>query len=227
MHRKEKFYIKVISLRKKGFSYNEILNVVPIGHGTISRWCCGIELTEKQKNRIKDKKRSTPLIKNLIETSIKNKEQDKRWASGIIDKIKIDEEALLISGAMLYWAEGYNSAANQSAIFTNTNPEMIKIMLRFLRELLLVNNDKMKVMIRISEKGNIKKAEKYWSKITGLSMDRFQKPEILKLKENSKSLERFPNGICRLSVYDVTVRRKICHLIDLMKDKMSPHSSVG
>lgn len=227
MHRKEKSYIKAISLRKKGFSYNEIKEIVPVGHGTISRWCCGVELTEKQKNKIKNKKRNTPLIKNLIETSIRNKEQDKRWANRIGNKVKIDKDALLVAGAMLYWAEGYNSEKNQSAIFTNTNPEMVKIMMRFLRELLLVDNSKMKVMVRISEKGDIMKVEDYWSKVTGLSIDRFQKPEILKLKENSKSLERCPNGICRISVYDVTVRRKIYNLINLLKEKMSPHSSVG
>ncbi|HNY36051.1 MAG TPA: hypothetical protein PLD14_00760 [Candidatus Pacearchaeota archaeon] len=227
MHRKEKSYIKAISLRKKGFSYNEILDIVPVGHGTISRWCCDIELTEKQKNRIKDKQRNVPLIKNLIETSIKNKEQDRLWANKIFSKVNIDKNALLVSGAMLYWAEGYNSGTNQSAIFTNTNPEMVKIMMRFFREILLVDNSKMKVMVRIGEKGDVKRAENYWSKITGLSMDRFQKPEILKLKENSKSLERCPNGICRLSVYDVTVRRKIYNLISLMIEKMSPHSSVG
>ena len=227
MHRKEKSYIKAISLRKKGFSYNEIKEIVPVGHGTISRWCCDVELTEKQKNRIKDKKRNTPLIKKLIATSIKNKEQDRLWADRAFNELIIDENSLLISGAMLYWAEGYNSKTNQSAIFTNTNPDMVKIMLRFLRELLLVDNSKMKVMVRISEKGDIKRAEEHWSKITELTMDRFQKPEILKLKDNSKSLERFPNGICRLSIYDVTVRRKIYNLINLIKERMSPHSSVG
>lgn len=227
MHRKEKSYIKAVSLRKKGFSYNEIRKIVSVGSGTISRWCCDVKLTEKQKNRIKDKQRNTPLIKNLIETAVRNKKQDRCWANKASNKIKMDKEALLIAGSMLYWAEGYNSRMNQSAVFTNTDSDMIKIMIRFLRELLLVDNSKMKVMIRIGEKGDVKKAEDYWSKVTGISLDRFQRPELLKLKKDSKSLEKCPNGICRISVYDVTVRRKIHNLINLIKEKMSPHSSIG
>ena len=219
-------YDKAISLRKKGLSYNEILAIVPAGQGTISRWCHDIELTEKQKNRIKDKKRSTFLIKNSIESSLKNKEKDKIWAETAISKIKIDDSKLLLSGIMLYWAEGFNSDKSQNAVFTNTDSEMVKIMMRFFRNILLVDDLKMKVMVRIGERGNVNKAEKYWSKITGLPMGSFQKPEILKLKENSRSLERFPNGICRLSIYDVTVRRKISNCIRLIKDTTSPRSSM-
>ncbi len=225
MHRKEKSYIKAISLRKKGYSYNEILSVVPVGHGTISRWCCSIELTEKQKNRIKDKKRNTPLIRKSIKSSLKNKERDKAWAKKALSRIKMDNNDLLLSGVMLYWAEGYNSNKSQNAVFTNTDSAMVKIAMRFFRDILLVNEKRMKIMVRIGEKGNIKKAEKYWAKVTNLPINRFQKPEILKLKENSKSLEKYPNGICRVSIYDVTVRRKISNCIRLIKDKISPCSS--
>lgn len=227
MLRKKALYNKAILLRKKGLSYNEILAVVPVGHGTISRWCHDIELTETQKNRITDKKINNSFIRNLKELSIKNKEEDRRWADETVKKIKIDKDSLLIFGIMLYWAEGFNSDKGQNVVFTNTDPAMVKIMMRFFREIFLVDKSKMKVMVRIGEKGNAKKAEKYWSKVTDLPINRFQNPEILKLKENSKSLERYPNGMCRLSVYDVKVRRKISNCIGLIKDRISPRSSKG
>ncbi len=225
--RKEALRNKAVSLRRKGLSYGEILDVVRVGHGTISRWCSGIELTEKQKNRIRIKKRNTSLIKGLISKSIENKKEDRFWAERMANRISAGSDALLISGIMLYWAEGYNSEKNHSAVFTNTSPEMIKIMMRFLREILAVDNGKIKIMVRIDERGDIDKAQDYWSRIANIPLDRFQKPELLKLKEKSKSLERYPNGLCRVSVYDVTVRRKIDNLIRLMKVKMSPRSSVG
>lgn len=227
MLRKKVLHDEAISLRKKGLSYNEILSIVSVGHGTISRWCRDVELTEKQKDRIKEKIRNTPLIKSLRETSLKNKEEDRRWANNEIEKLKTDRDALLLSGIMLYWAEGYNSGKNGNAVFTNTDSEMIKMMIIFFRKILLVDESKMKIMVRIGEKGNVKRAEKYWSKITKLPTSRFQKPEILKLKDNSKSLEKYPNGICRLSIYDVTVRRKIDNCIQLIKDRISPRSSTG
>lgn len=227
MLRKKALHDKAISLRKKGLSYNEILGIVHVGHGTISRWCRNIELTEKQKNRIKEKQVNNSLIRNLKELSLKNKKNDKRWAVEEIKNFKMDRNELLFSGILLYWAEGFNSSTGQNAVFTNTDPEMVRIMMRFFREILFVDERKIRVMVRIGEKGNLEKAKNYWSEITGLPLGRFQNAEILKLKENSKSLERYPNGMCRVSVYDVTVRRKINNYIELLKDRIRPRSSTG
>lgn|GEM_PF-4218902 len=41
--------------------------------------------------------------------------------------------------------------------------------------------------------------------------------EILKTKNN-----KYPNGICRITVYDVSVRRKINNLLKLIKAKWAP-----
>jgi hypothetical protein len=219
MLRKKSLHDKAVSLRKEGFSYNEIKAIVPVGNGTISRWCRCVELTEKQVERIKDKKRDTPLIKNLREHSQKDKKDALLWAKKKIKPGKFKNNELLISGAMLYWAEGHNTDKNKSAIFTNTDAEMIKVIMRFFREIVMVSDNKIKVMVRISENGNIKQAEKYWSEIVGLSKERFQKPEILKINKNSTSLLKHPNGICRVSVYDVSARRKIQNAINLLKQK--------
>jgi hypothetical protein len=226
MLRKKDLHDKAILLRKRGFSYNEIRAVVSAGHGTIWRWCYRIELTQEQRERLRDKKRNTPLIKNLIERSKKDKEDSLIWADRKIKDLKTNkDDDLLIIGAMLYWAEGYNSDKNHSAIFTNTDAEMIKIMIRFFREIIGVSDNKMKVMVRLDKRGDIEKAKEYWANATNLSLERFQKPELLEMNEKSQSLSRHPNGICRLSVYDVSARRKIDNLINLLKQKMSPRSS--
>ena len=65
MVKKLDLYNRAIILRHKGFSYNEILKSVPVGNGTISRWCHDILLTEKQKERLIEKKEIHPLFVNL------------------------------------------------------------------------------------------------------------------------------------------------------------------
>ena len=225
MLRKKYLHDQAILLRREGLSYNEIKAIVPVGHGTISRWCCKIELTEKQEERIRDKKVNGKLIKDLKERAQKDRENSKKWADEKINKLILDKDHLLIVGAMLYWAEGYNSNKNCSAIFTNTDAEMVKVIMRFFREIIGVSDNKMKVMVRLDERGDIDKAKKYWANVTNLSLERFQNSEILKMNENSQSLLRHPNGICRLSVYDVSARRKVDNLISLLKQKMSPRSS--
>ncbi|MFA5013362.1 MAG: hypothetical protein WC520_02235, partial [Candidatus Paceibacterota bacterium] len=180
MSKGKELYNKAILLRKEGLSYNEIRDIVPAGHGTIWRWCSHIKLTKKQVERLRDKKRNTSLIKNVMEKAQKDKRDSLVWAEEKLKDSKINSN-LLISGAMLYWAEGYNSNSNLSAIFTNTDADMVKIMMRFFREIILVKDSKVKIMVRIAENGNVKEAEKYWSEVTNLSLERFQKPEILKV----------------------------------------------
>ena len=45
-------------LRRKGLSYKEILEQVPVSKSTISLWCRDIELTLEQKERLKAKRGS-------------------------------------------------------------------------------------------------------------------------------------------------------------------------
>jgi hypothetical protein len=219
MLRKKSLHDKAVSLRKEGLSYNEIRALVPAGHGTIWRWCADIKLTERQKERILDKQVNNKLIIRLKEGARIDKTETKKWAKDKFDALKLDYNILLISGVLLYWAEGYNSDKNRSAVFTNTDADMVRIMMRFFREILMVADDKIKIMVRIDKKGDIGKAELYWSKITNLLLERFQNPELLNMGKDSQSLFRHPNGICRVSVYDVSVRRKIDNLINLLKQK--------
>lgn len=212
MLRKPDLYDKAITLRYRGFSYNEILGVVPVAQGTISRWCCKIPLTDKQKERLLKKQRNTPLIRKLQRQAIQSKKEAEVWAKEKIGEfIQEREKLLLISGVLLYWAEGTNRG--KSLEFTNTDPEMIKIMMGFFRKILRVSENKFRLMVRISNKGNIGQAKKYWLKLTKLRRRNLRRPEILKLTPKSRSLKKHPYGICRIEVHDVSLFRKLLAII--------------
>ena len=219
MIRKKDLHKKVTSLRNKGFTYGEILQEVnfKVAKSTISCWCSKIELTKIQKSRIKEKQKNFKLIRYLTDKSIKDEKNSRYWAKQKIKLIpKNKYQYLLLSGIMLYWAEGYNSIG-KSAGFTNTNPEMIKLIMEFFRKVLKVKDGKIKAMVRIEKRNNVEKATSYWSNIIRLPISSFQKAEIFETKNN-----KYPNGMCRISVYDVSVRRKIDNLLKLIKFKCAP-----
>ena len=222
MIKKLELYKKAIALRQKGLSYQEILRHIPVGKGTISRWCREIPLTEKQKERLIEKKRNTPLIRRLKENLAQSKKEAKRWAKEkITNLINLDKETLLLlSGILLYWAEG--TRREKDVEFTNTDPKMIILMMEFFRKILKVPENKFKIMVRISEKGNVEKAEKFWLKITGVSKERFRGPELLKLNPKSKSLQKYPYGMCRIVISDVSLSRKMLALIQEFSKKFAP-----
>lgn len=47
---------KAINLRKRGFSYSEILEQIPVAKSTLSSWLHSIGLSKKQKQRLTEKK---------------------------------------------------------------------------------------------------------------------------------------------------------------------------
>lgn len=199
-------------------SYNEILRHVRVGNGTISRWCSGIVLTEKQAKRLLRKKRNTILIKTLRRRSLISKDTAKAWAREQIRKLKTGD-LLFVIGIVFYWAEGSKLNENRGGYrgveMTNTDPRVIKIMMRFFKEVLDVPKSKFRAIVRIGsrEENVIRESEKYWSRVTGIRQKRFVKAESLVLKENSKSLIKYPHGMCRVIVRDVDVARKIDFLI--------------
>lgn len=116
---------------------------------------------------------------------------------------------LEISGVLLFKCEGLKlrkdkryPKANvfQYAIeFTNSDPILIKLFLRFLREILEIEENKLKCEIFIYDDLNKLNLEQYWSEITNITKDRFHKTIILKAK-NSKYKPN-PRGTCKLRYF--------------------------
>ena len=228
MLRKPDLYNEAVALRSKGLSYNEILKFVHVGQGTISRWCSKILLTKEQKERLLEKKRNTPLIRQLRRQAIQCKKEAKVWAKEQISKLSDRDTAqiLFLSGILLYWAEGTKQSGCKGIEFTNTDPDMILMMMEFFREILKIPENKFRITVRMGHKGNIRRAENYWSNLTQVSREQFNNPELLNLKKNSKSLEKYPYGMCRIIIHNVSASRKMAVLIKELAKKFCPRSSM-
>ncbi|PIP24179.1 MAG: hypothetical protein COX35_02070 [Candidatus Nealsonbacteria bacterium CG23_combo_of_CG06-09_8_20_14_all_37_18] len=221
MLRSPDLYNKAIVLRRKGLSYNEILKFVPVGQGTISRWCSKIPLTEKQKERLLEKKRNTPLIRQLRKQAIQSKKEARIWVKEKISKLlnQNKDYILLISGILLYWAEGAQFGNKTSIEFTNTDPKMISLMMKFFRQVLKIPEDKLKIKIRIREGESLSTAKNYWLKVTKVKKENFTRVEVL---EKNKRKNKYPLGICRITIFDVKKSRKMMFLIKEFAKNFAP-----
>lgn len=222
MHRKQDLYNEVVAFRKDGLSYNEIIGRVVVSRSTLSRWCRDILLTEEQQRRLWEKRVNNSLIKNKIQQARSDQENANNWAKTQLEKFVVNDNILLISGIILYWAEGTRIVNFNSIEFTNTDSNIIKIMISFFLKILKVSYEKLKIKVRIGDQGNVKKAEEYWGKITGINSKNFQRPEIIQLPKKSKSLKKNPHGICRISIYNSLAYRKLLALIREFSAKFSP-----
>src|SRR3989338_7001467 len=90
---------------------------------------------------------------------------------------------LLLIGTALYWEEGYKRTIIKNGkektyhriSFSNSDHNMIKLFMLFLKKVLGVYESKVKLNLRIFKHINEENAISYWQAATGLSRQSFQK----------------------------------------------------
>lgn len=91
-----------------------------------------------------------------------------------------EEEKLKVAGIMLYWGEGSNRKGdrNSTVDFANSDPEMIKLFMKFLRTICGVDGEKLRGYLYCYSNQDVKRLEKYWSNLTGIPLDQFIKSYV-------------------------------------------------
>jgi len=210
---------KARALRKKGYSLNQIVKEEKFSKASVSIWVRDIVLTKKQKKKISKRGRSVESIEKRRINRLFN-EQCKRQT--IIDEAKkdfssISLEELKIIGIILYLGEGAKTNKGTVSV-ANSDPAVIKIMVRFLKEVCKVPENKLHGHIHTFEHANVELTEKYWSKTTGIPRKQFYKTYI---KPSSASLQKrktLPFGTFDLSVSNTKLFLTIMGWIERIKE---------
>jgi len=77
---------------------------------------------------------------------------------------------------MLYWAEG--TLKGTTVDFVNSDPQMVKVFLRFLREVCGVDNSRLRIYLYAYAYQDLNKLKSYWSSLTGVPLSQFTKPYV-------------------------------------------------
>jgi hypothetical protein len=73
---------------------------------------------------------------------------------------------LKVAGTMLYWAEGYQSNLAKSVDFANSQPKMILVFLKFLREICGIQEGKLRGFLYAYSDQDIGELITFWSGLT-------------------------------------------------------------
>ena len=160
---------KAIGLRKLGKSYGEIRKKVKVSKSSLSLWLKDIKLSPEQEKRIYVEIRQ----KNAYRLAKANQQKKIKTTKEIIEESKKEvhtlfKNPLFLSGLMLYWAEGDKAEKWEMVKFSNSDPMMIKLIMRWFREVCNVSENKFKLRIQIHEVSNIEEGIKFWSLNTGI-----------------------------------------------------------
>jgi len=175
---------KIKSLRRKGWSLPEIKKVVKAGYGSIFRHVHGVEILPEYRSIWFGKRGGSIKRKKLAEIEAQHKAQ--RLIANLTNREKI------IFFSALYWGEGSKGSFGLS----NTDPELISVLVKSLKKLFRISQEDLRVSIRIYEDLDRNKCLQFWSKITGTSVNDFVSVNVLKGKKKGKLLY----GMCRIRV---------------------------
>ncbi len=197
---------KAIELRRKGFTYSEILKVVPVAKSTISLWLREVGLSVPQKQRITEKRIAARL--RAVEVIVNNKIERIRYIkdNARLDVPKLVKDPFWLTGVILYWGEGSKERNTPSSVqISNMDLNIHKIFIAWARKYLEILDDQLSYALYIHPTGNVELAKKYWS--TGLNFD----TERLKIyyKRHNPKTKRTNVGINYYGVLKVTVLKSI------------------
>jgi transcriptional regulator with XRE-family HTH domain len=163
--------------RSQGLSLSEIARQVGASKGRVSEWVRHVVLTEEQKQQLTAHAgRTIGSYGTATQKKISNGiERRSGWRlAGRLEAAKNGLD-LYLAGCMLFWAEG--AKARNLFSFSNSDPDMIKLFLRFLRESCGVPDSMITVRIQGYLNNGIAKEdiESYWLAITGLASSQLRK----------------------------------------------------
>lgn len=198
-----------IELREDGHSIKSIAKQLAASQSNVSLWVRGVTLTEEQSAKLRANTHSPDVVERRRLSRLKN-ELAKRNA--VINSAKdavgaVSQHELWLIGTALYWAEGGKS---RSVVrFSNSDPKMIQLMIRFFKEICSVNQEKLRAHIHIHEHLDARSAEKYWQKVTGIPKEQFYKT-YNKPNRSSKGVRNsLPYGVCDIYVLDAKLLLQI------------------
>lgn len=205
---------KVISLRKKGYSYNEINRKLKIPKSTLSNWLKNLPLSKIAKKKNIDKAKLV-WSENIINF---NRKKSKIYQANLIkitDKYSkevplINTESLFWIGLALFWGEG-GKREKWMIRFTNSDPDMIKMILKFFRKICNIPDNKIKLRVHLYPGQDEKKIKMFWSKITNLPANNFwaSQTQISKSSKGIRPKNRLPYGTLHITILDSKLVEKI------------------
>ncbi len=119
-------------------------------------------------------------------------------------------------GLGLYWGEG--TKMNKYAIrLGNTDPEIIKLFIKFLVEIYSVDKNKLRYGLQLFNDSNIESSIDFWCYELNASREQFYKVIVSKVRGKGNYKNKSKNGVLTIYFHNIKLRNIINSAIDNLK----------
>lgn len=198
--------------RHRAMSIKEIARVVGVAPSSVSVWVRDVPLTPEQLESLRLR---NPAYNGQLRGATRNAERGRerrRMYQEAGRALARRSEALHVAGAMLYWAEGDKGSRN-CARLSNSDPEVLRLFVRFLRECFGVTNEKLRVTCHLfaDHLERQREIEQFWLNTLELPRHCLCKSfvNVYSKYSQKKRTNRLPYGTSRLTVYSTEIVQSI------------------
>jgi len=175
---------KMISLRSQGYSVPEIGKLLKVSKTSVLRYVQNVKILPQYIDNWAGK-RGGSKKKKLLQERLAFENGKK-----LVEIPSRKEKILFI--AALYWAEG----SKKDFGLSNTDPNLIRLFITGLREIFSINDERLRISVRIYEDLDREKCLNFWSEVVGIKKEKFVNVNVLFGKKKGK----LPYGMCRVRV---------------------------
>lgn len=183
--------ILAIELRKQGNSYNQISAALKIPKSTLSEWFSKENWSQQLRTKLDPASKANFIAHSALMHSARAKILNDYYQSIKAGAAKqyfdYRSDPLFAAGLMLYLGEGSKCYKNQVGI-ANSDPNVLKIFLRFLRKFTDIEPQKIKFWVLIYPDLDKIRCQNYWLTELGLSEKSLYKTQTIKGRELTKKL---------------------------------------
>jgi transcriptional regulator with XRE-family HTH domain len=197
---------------EEGLSLKEIAEKLNVSRTSISYWVRDIPLTEEQRFRLSERCNYNPTNFQKGADANKRKFYSLREAYQKEGRSLVKNcDNLFIAGLMLFWAEG--SKKRHCVCLTNSDPDLVCLFLKFLRDWFSISNEKITLSIQWYSANGVpyNQVENFWLKKLELSRENLRKCYIdnRSIKNIDKKIGKCPYGIARINISDVKLTQQL------------------
>jgi hypothetical protein len=207
---------QAIILRKEGKSYSELQALLGIPKSTLSNWLRDTDWSVKMKEQLTRQNNQHHSVRLKQLDAIRGKRLSQVYAQG---KLEAGEEfehfkyhPLFLISMGIYWGEG-NKASNHNIVVGNTDPLMINIFVKFLKEICGVPTLKIRAYVLLYPDLDPVACKKFWIKNSGLSEENFNKSVVIKGRHKIRKVQY---GVCNITVSSRYLKEKVLEWLRLL-----------
>lgn len=180
-------------LRSDGWTYSEIMDVLPVGKGTLAGWCKEIRLSPDQIEAIKAR---VPSQKGVPKnTNWKRRlEVQKIREEARQSFVDLKNDPFWTAGVTMYWAEGSKTSSQLGMV--NTDPRALRLFILWFRRYFRVDAEFV-LALHLHQGNDDLAAQRWWASALDLPDTKFTKT-FVKPPGTGHRKNRWEHGVCRV-----------------------------